>query len=249
MGMCASKNRSKHAWSNDPSLLIQKMKLLQREINAILKQREEESEVYERELLVFAYREAEWKKESKKLREEVKRLRRSLEDREERIKQMEEKVGMVGNNENFQMCCDSVDISSSTAATSLLLVEHLRVERARRDEAVEKWKMLYLAIKHELDDLIKRTHEGTLYWRVEEEDFMEDVQREMKAKDETIQVLKAQIASMEDEEYKRKREIDILRQSLRIMTNSNRATSSPHVKSFPKPSICFSKGLSQSLHL
>lgn len=34
------------------------------------------------------------------------------------------------------------------------------VEEARRDDAVEKWKQLYLTIKTELDDLIHRTDIG-----------------------------------------------------------------------------------------
>ena len=42
----------------------------------------------------------------------------------------------------------------------LLLVEQMKEERARRDEAVEKWKQLYLAIKIELDELIQRTYDG-----------------------------------------------------------------------------------------
>uniref|UniRef100_A0A803MUC1 Uncharacterized protein n=1 Tax=Chenopodium quinoa TaxID=63459 RepID=A0A803MUC1_CHEQI len=219
MGVCSSRpKRGNYAWENDPRMFIQKMRLLQQEINAILKQREEETEVYEKELMVFAFREAEWKKERKKLKEEVKGLKKSLEEREERIRQMEEEAkGCIGL---------------------------MREERARRDEAVEKWKMLYLAIKHELDDLIQRTHEGTLNWRADEEELMEDLQRELKARDETIQVLKAQLASMEDEEYKRKREVDILRQSLRIMSiNSNNkvANSSARVNNLSKPSIRFAK--------
>lgn len=44
---------------------------------------------------------------------------------------------------------------------SSFMVEQMREERARRDETVEKWKQLYLAIKMELDDLIQRTHHGT----------------------------------------------------------------------------------------
>ena len=54
---------------------------------------------------------------------------------------------------------------------------------------------------------------------------MEELQNELKAKDETIQVLKSQIASMEDEEYKKNREFDILKQSLRIMRSSKGSTS------------------------
>ncbi|GAB2302748.1 hypothetical protein Dimus_036742, partial [Dionaea muscipula] len=48
---------------------------------------------------------------------------------------------------------------------------------------------------------------------------MQELNQELKAKNEQIHALKAQIAAMEQEEYKRKREFDILRQSLRIITN------------------------------
>lgn len=241
MGVCSSRpNRGNYAWEKDPKLFIQKMKLLQQEINAILKQREEETEVYEKELMVFALREAEWKRERKKLRDEVKGLRKSLEEREERIRHMQEEVDMAGKSEKLEGL--SVD-----SHISLLLVEQMREERARRDETVEKWKMLYLAIKHELDDLIQRTHQGTLYWRADEEDLMEDLQRELKAKDETIEELQAKLASMEDEEYKREREVDILRQSLRIMSSNNNkvANSATHVNNISKPSIHIIKGLSK----
>lgn len=48
---------------------------------------------------------------------------------------------------------------------------------------------------------------------------MERLQRELKAKDETVEALRAQISAMEDMGAKREREVDILRQSLRIMSN------------------------------
>ncbi|KAL2923070.1 putative ubiquitination network signaling protein acrB [Bienertia sinuspersici] len=259
MGMCCSSNRGiKYAWENDPKMFIEKMKLLQQEINGILKQREEEAEVYERELMVLAFRETEWKKERKKLREEVERLQRIVEEKEERITRMEEEVGIARkNNEKLIMeeqCyyyyyladTDTDSHNINGGAATLLRMEQMRLERARRDETVEKWKMLYLAIKHELDALIHRTHQGTLYWRAEEEDLMEDLQSELKAKDETIQVLKAQLASMEDEEYKSKREVDILRQSLRIMSSNSKGSTSPaQVKSHSKHRIHFTKNLSK----
>ena len=164
MGVCASNNREKYAsWEKDPRIFIHKLKLLQQEINGILKQREEESQVYEQELMVFAFREAEWKRERKKLREEVKKLQKKLEEKEEKIRVMEEEFGnglMVKKSEKIE----SNDGSSSSIGVSsnntICLMERMREERARRDEAIEKWKMLYLAIKHELDGLIKRTHEG-----------------------------------------------------------------------------------------
>lgn len=40
--------------------------------------------------------------------------------------------------------------------------EHMKENQASREEAVEKWKKLYLAIKTELDELIRRTTESHL---------------------------------------------------------------------------------------
>ena len=57
------------------------------------------------------------------------------------------------------------------------------------------------------------------YWRAEEDDMIEELQRELLAKEETIKALKEQLASIEHEEYKKEREIDILRQSLRILSS------------------------------
>lgn len=133
--------------------LTDKMRLLQEEIKGMVNEREKEAKVYGKEVMVFACKEVEWKKERKKLKEEVKKLRKLVEDKEEKIRGMEEYAVMV------------VDKSSSSCSdkgwpllgTSFLL-EQMKEERARRDEAVEKWKQLYLAIKTELDDLIQRTH-------------------------------------------------------------------------------------------
>lgn len=216
MGMCAMITsrgpRFDYNYSEkNTQQFIHKIRLLQQEVKAILKQREEESEAYEREMLLMAFKEAEWKRERKKLKDEVKRLKRKLEEREERVRWME--------------------VEKVTIGRLLMVDQQLREERARRDEAVEKWKMLYLAIKNELDDLIHRTQQGTLYWRAEEEELMEEVQNELKAKDETIQVLKEKIASMEDEEYKRKRGLDILKQSLRIMSSKESTSPTSVVKS------------------
>ncbi|KAF8402012.1 hypothetical protein HHK36_012963 [Tetracentron sinense] len=120
-----------------------------------------------------------------------------------------------------------------------MVVEHLREEQARRDATVHRWKQLYLAIKTELDDLILRTHRGErVYWGVEEEDMMEGLQRELKTKEETIKILKARLIDMEQNEANRKREVDILRQSLRIMSNAKRA---PSVTKSLSQSFCVSK--------
>lgn len=165
MGVCSSKmKRGRYVRKDDPRMFIQKMKQLQQEISAILKQREEETEVYERELMLFAFRETEWKRDRKKLREEVKGLRRSLEDREQRIRRMEVEPGITDKSEQDNHTTHTSTTTTTTTSSSFLLVENMREERATRDEAVEKWKTLYLAIKHELDHLIQRTHQGTFFF-------------------------------------------------------------------------------------
>lgn len=79
-------------------------------------------------------------------------------------------------------------------------------------------------------------HVGERLYQEEKEDIMEALRMELKDKEETIEVLKARIATMEEEGVKKEREVDILRQSLRIMSNKNTET---HV----------TKGLPRSLHL
>lgn len=81
----------------------------------------------ERVSLAMKMAETEWRKERKRLREEVKRLRKKVEEKEEAKEKQNEWEWVVE-----QMC----------------------LERAVREEAVERWKKLYFAIKNELDDLI-----------------------------------------------------------------------------------------------
>ncbi|XP_059448477.1 cilia- and flagella-associated protein 58-like [Corylus avellana] len=192
--------------------VIEKAVFLQKEVKEMVYEREKESKgnYHERDMMVFAFKEAEWKQERKRLKEEVKRLRKMVEEKEDKIRGM----GQAQVSEKGQ----------ELLSTSFL-VEQMRQERARRDEAVEKWKHLYLAIKTELDHLIQRTDRGDAqYWRSEEEDMIEELQKEVVAKEETIKALKAQLASIEHEDYKKEREIDILRQSLRIMSSKKMAS-------------------------
>lgn len=56
-----------------------------------------------------------------------------------------------------------------------------------------------------------------LYWGATER--TDALRTELQAKEETIKALKERLVSMEQEKYKRNRDIDILRQSLRIMTS------------------------------
>ncbi|TKY53649.1 trichohyalin protein [Spatholobus suberectus] len=187
--------------------LKEKVRLLQEEIKEMMYEREKETRSYERDIMVFTFKEADWKQEGKRLREEVKQLRKVVEEKDEKIREME--VGLMEKNSEKEW----------ELMGTKLLVEQMKEERARRDEAVEKWKQLYLAIKTELDELIQRTYDGDgLYWKAEENDIqMENLRRENQEKEETIKTLKTQLLSMEKEKYKKEREFDLLRQSLRIM--------------------------------
>ncbi|KAL3507442.1 hypothetical protein ACH5RR_032824 [Cinchona calisaya] len=188
-----------------------KVKLLQGEVNEIICMRDAEIRAYEREMMVFAIKEAEWKKEKKKLREEVKKLRKRLEHGEERFKGMENELIVDKSGKELQFLGPN------------FLFEQIREEQAMRDDAIEKWKLLYFAIKIELDDLIQRTNQGEgLCWRAEAEAMLEELQRELMAKEKTTELLQAQIASMKQEESKWKREVDTLRQCLRIACHNKK---------------------------
>lgn len=58
-----------------------------------------------------------------------------------------------------------------------------------------------------------------MYWRAEEEDIAEKLNKELQIKEETIKSLNSRLASIENELNKRDREVDILRQSLKIVCN------------------------------
>ena len=128
--------------------LKEKVRLLQEEIKEMMYEREKETRSYERDIMVFTFKEADWKQEGKRLREEVKQLRSLVEEKDEKIREIE--VGMMEKSSEKEW----------ELMGTKLLVEQMKEERARRDEAVEKWKQLYLAIKTELDELIQRTYDG-----------------------------------------------------------------------------------------
>ncbi|CAL9071621.1 unnamed protein product [Musa textilis] len=159
--------------------------------------REHEARAFERHAAAFA--------------EEASKLGKRLKEEEDRIRCLEEEMtASRGDKEWFRLGTD-------------YLVEHMKEEQARREEAVEKWKQLYLAIKTELDDLIQRTRQGErLYLGDEEGGTIERLQKEVKAKEETAETLRSRVGEMEKEACKRDREIDILRQSLRILSNKKR---------------------------
>ncbi|KAL3577957.1 hypothetical protein D5086_019461 [Populus alba] len=188
--------------------LTEKVRLFQEEMKAMMHEREKEARAYEIDMMVFAFKEAEWKQERKKLKEELKRLRKAVEEKDERIRVMEDRSVGEKSEKNGEFF-----------GTPSFLVEQMREERVWRDEAVDKWKKLYLAIKAELDDLILRTHRGDGLYRRAEEEMIEELKMEVKAKEGCIKELKARLVFVENEEYSRAREVDILRQSLKIMSS------------------------------
>ncbi|XP_010247938.1 PREDICTED: trichohyalin-like [Nelumbo nucifera] len=230
MGCIASKSNC-DSCEIDLEDFREKITLLQEEIDEARCKRDKESRTYQQQGKVFLFREAEWKRERRKLREEVKRLRKKLEEKEMIIRGMKDEMVVGRSDKEWEMLGTSI------------LVEHMMEEQARRDEAIEKWKSLYLAIKTELDDLIHRTYQGESLCSGAEANMMEELKRELKAKEEVVEVLKAQVAAMEEERIKKEREVDILRQSLRIMSNTKKLSSNA------KKAIHMTSRLPQSLHL
>ena len=60
--------------------LKEKVRLLQEEIKEMMYEREKETRRYERDIMVFTFKEADSKQEGKRLREEVKQLRSLVEE-------------------------------------------------------------------------------------------------------------------------------------------------------------------------
>ncbi|KAI9078777.1 hypothetical protein K1719_039235 [Acacia pycnantha] len=216
MGGKASKKR-RYFCEREFMGLKEKVRILQEEMKKMAYERENESVSYERDMMLFSFKEADWKQERKRLREEVRQLRKVLQEKEEQIREIKE------------LRKDNDDNGSNNTHKELelmgtkLLVQKMKEERVWRDEAVEKWKQLYLAIKTELDDLIQRTYGDGLLWKAEEDEIqMENLKRELQERDETIQALKAQLGSMENEKNRTETEFDMLRQSLRIMNGSGK---------------------------
>ncbi|KAG9136104.1 hypothetical protein Leryth_003732 [Lithospermum erythrorhizon] len=181
--------------------LKNKVRHLESEINEIMCLRESEREAFERELMVFAIKENEWRKERRKLKGEIKKMRKKLDCFDGRF-------GTTENNNN--------ELQN--------VMEEDRV--IRRDETMEKWKELYFAVKFELDNLIHKTSQGETVYLTAEEDCctVKEMEKQLKAKEETIEILEAQLVSMEQRESKREREVDILKQSLRIMSHKRKPT-------------------------
>lgn len=74
-----------------------------------------------------------------------------------------------------------------------------------------------------------------LWWGAEEEeeeDVMDSLQKELNAKEEIIEALRKQISDMAKEGAQREREVDILRQSLRIVSNAQQSHLSNNLCNF-----------------
>lgn len=160
MGSFQAKEKStknyKYTKDREVEALRTKVKLQKEEIKEIMKMREIESQTYEQEKMVFVLKEAEWKMERKRLRDQVQEFSRQLEEKEQKIKgfMMDEEL----EGDKFE--------NDREILGNCYLMECMREERSRRDEAVDKWKRLYLAIKTELDHVIKMTHQGTTQFQI-----------------------------------------------------------------------------------
>ncbi|XP_028773496.1 uncharacterized protein PF11_0207-like isoform X2 [Neltuma alba] len=213
MGGKVSKKR-RYFCDREFRCLKERVKILQEEMKQMVYEREKESMSYERDMMLFSFKEADWKQERKRLREEVRNLRKVLQEKEDQIREIKE----LGKDNDIS---DSNHKELELIGTKLL-VQKMKEERVWRDEAVEKWKQLYLAIKTELDDLIQRTYGDGLLRKAEEDEIqMENLKRELQERDETIQALKAHLASMERKKNRTETEFDMLRQSLKIMNGSS----------------------------
>ncbi|CAL9160915.1 unnamed protein product [Musa hybrid cultivar] len=148
MGCVASKcSHTNHRKKTNE--LRAKVVALEEEMKEMRRVREQEARAFtskeaewEQEARAFTSKEAEWEQERRQHREEAAELRKRVMEEEETAAR-----GSRGAKEWLRLGTDC-------------LVEHLKEERARREEAVEKSKQLYLAIKTDLDDLIRRTRRG-----------------------------------------------------------------------------------------
>lgn len=145
MGVCSSKDGSE-IFYDDVKGLKEKIRLLREEVRGVICEMDKETKAHEKDMVVFAFKEAGWKTEKKRLKEEVKMLRKKV---KESFTEIEE--GNFG---------EKIATEWEMEGTPNTIFEQIQQERARRDEAIEKWKQLYHAIKIELDDLIQRTHNG-----------------------------------------------------------------------------------------
>ncbi|KAJ8470737.1 hypothetical protein OPV22_025080 [Ensete ventricosum] len=178
--------------------------VLEEEIREMKRARERDAWAYEHRLADFASKEEEWQREMRKKKQQ--------EEEEEEAMLRRKKL----SREDRRVPC--LEICEDDKEQRHFLVECMEEEQARREEAVAKWKQLYLTIKTELDDLIQRTREGERFGWGTEESMMERLHKDLRDREESMETLRSHIAVMAKEASKKDREIDILRQSLRILS-------------------------------
>lgn len=127
-----------------------------REESAVLKSKVHalEEEV-RRERCERAAKEGAWRRERRRQEGEMAALRKKLGEEERRRRELEEESAAAGDGGGEGLSKEELQVLSACR-----LVEQMKAEQERREQAVEKWKQLYLAIKAELDALILRTKEG-----------------------------------------------------------------------------------------
>ncbi|KAJ0963671.1 hypothetical protein J5N97_028793 [Dioscorea zingiberensis] len=157
----------------------------------------------------------------KKLEDEIKELKLSRE--KEALKYELEVVFFACKVEEWEG--EKKKHAEEMAKMKMRLNEEERIRAMEgMEEAVEKWKQLYHEIKTELDYLIHCTLQGERYSRGDSEGLLiEGLHRELKAKDENVEALTSRLTEMESENHKKEREIDILRQSLKILNTADRS--------------------------
>ncbi|KAK8963854.1 hypothetical protein KSP40_PGU007175 [Platanthera guangdongensis] len=225
MGIGSSKCRTKH--SAEHRRQRAKITILEEEMELIRKEKEQSE-------LIFSW-------ERRKLKDEVAGLRKRVSVQEDMVRRLEAVAAAAAA---INGCAYDGGGGGGVVATecdqwwrmvtdSYMMAEEMREERERKEAAMEKWKQLYLAIKTELDQLILRTNQGEMFcWGSSEQGAkVERLKTEVKAKEEALEALSAKLLLMEREAARREGEIDILRQSLRILTSANRNPARPNLKS------------------
>ncbi|CAA7403279.1 unnamed protein product [Spirodela intermedia] len=170
-----------------------------------------------------AAKEGAWRRERRRQEGEMAALRKKLGAEERRRRELEDESAAAAAGGGGGG--DGLSKEELRVLSACRLVEQMKTEQERREQAVEKWKQLYLAIKAELDALILRTKEGERLWVAAEDDAAERLRGEVEVKEAAMGELRERLAAAEAEGTKKEREIDILRQSLRILTSSSKKRS------------------------
>ncbi|MQM09299.1 hypothetical protein Taro_042168 [Colocasia esculenta] len=137
-----------------------KIHALEGEVWEARRERDREARARGRREAAFTAKKVEWRRESQRHREEVGELQKRLGEEAARRRALEEEYNSAieaaaGNSGGGDWVARELQRASAWA-----LVEQMKAEQAQREQAVEKWKQLYLAIKAELDALILRTKQG-----------------------------------------------------------------------------------------